>query len=402
MFKKLLIANRGEIFNRIKKTAEQLNIQVIEYPGKTPRDFFDVNKIIDFAKSEKVDAIHPGYGFLSESAKFAQAVIDNGITFVGPSPEILAIFGDKEKTREFAIERGLPVIPNTDKDDLPLIASFNHAGGGRGTFIVDDREELESIIEGRKDYQLLKKIENARHIEIQVMIVDEVIKVLGYRDSSLQLRQQKIIEFSTPEIAELVKSFDVEKLFADLNYRGIATIELLVKDQDVYLLEVNPRIQVEHPITEMTGHLDLVNFQFYLAAGLMPIENRMAYLPPISAIEVRLLAVDPTKNMLPTPGKIDSVKLPAEIPNQLRIDNGFLLDNQTISPFFDPLLAKIISADSDVVKARKNLIDVLKNIEINGTVVTNIDFLINILSDDELFDLHISTGYLDQYYKNYI
>lgn len=403
MFKKILIANRGEIFNRIKKSAEQLGIQVIQYPGKSPRDFFNVDKVIDFAKQEQVDAIHPGYGFLSESAKFAQAVIDNGMVFVGPNPDVLALFGDKQKTREFAIEHGLPVIPNADRDDLPLIASFTHAGGGRGTFIVDTKEELESVTEGRNDYQLLKKIKDARHLEIQVMAIDNNVKILGYRDSSLQLKQQKIIEFSTPEITGIVKSFDAKKMFEGLNYRGIATIELLVKGNDVYLLEVNPRIQVEHPITEMTGNFDLVNFQLMIAAGMTPFENKMAQLIEPSAIEVRLQAVNPSKGMLPTPGKIDSIKLPEEIDNKhLRIDNGFLMNNQTISPFFDPLLAKIISSDFDLAKARKNLVTALKNIEINGDISTNKDFLINILSDDDLFDLHINTSYLDQHYQEYI
>ena len=402
MFKKLLIANRGEIFNRIKKSAEQLGIEIVQYPGKTPRDFFDIDKVIDFAVQEQVDAIHPGYGFLSESAKFAQAVIDNGIIFVGPNPQVLELFGDKQKTRDFAIEHGLPVIPNTTKDDLPLIASFNHAGGGRGTFIIDNKEEFEEITEGRNDYQLLKKIESARHLEIQVMVADNIVRVLGYRDSSLQLKQQKIIEFSTPEISEMAKKFDAAKLFEGLNYRGIATIELLAKDDKVYLLEVNPRIQVEHPVTEMTGHFDLVNFQLVLAAGLMPIENRMAYLVPTTAIEVRLQAVNPAKGMLPTPGKIDSVKLPEEVDFKLRIDNGFLMNDQTISPFFDPLLAKIISSDFDFLQARRNLVEALKKIEIKGDISTNKDFLINILSDDNLFDLHINTSYLDQHYQEYI
>ena len=385
MFKKILVVNRGEINKRIQMTAQLMKIDTVFFDSQNPRDFFDITKIIDFAKKQKVDAIHPGYGFLSENAEFAATVQKNNLNFIGPNADFLKIFGNKNETTKLFNSHDIKTIPEVDENQLPAMLKMSDGAGGKGTFVVSSKEELKDV---NGQYRLEKIIENARQIEIQVVSNGSDIEIIGIRDGSVQIRNQKMIEFSVAP-----SFFNFKQMIPKLNnifsgYIGLATIEFLfdVDIKELYFMEVNPRIQVEHTVTEESTENDLVRIQIELAAGIDTSFNAefKKY-----AIEARVLAID-SNTLMPTPGRITSVNLP----NTIRIDNGFLYKNEDISPFFDPLLAKFIASGSNFKEAKQNLLDAINQTKIIG-IETNLKLIKKVLEDENFDEEKITTRIID-------
>lgn len=389
MFKKILIANRGEISHRIKKTTDRLGIESVFFESDNPNNFLDIEKVLNFAKEKRVDAIHPGYGFLSENENFAKRVEKEGFIFIGPNSEFLEIFGNKRKTKDIAFKNGFEIIPEAKEGVFPAMLKMVDGAGGRGTRIIEKPSDIEKI---NGEYYLEKIIKNARQIELQIISNNDEQEIIGIRDGSIQLRNQKMIEFSVEPhfLGEKLENFlsKIKKMFK--GYSGLATIEFLfdVDLQKLFFMEVNPRIQVEHTVTEESTTLDLVELQLKISA------NEKFEMPKSSfkhfSIEARVLAIDP-ETFIPNPGIISSVLLPEKI----RIDNGFLFDNQKISPFFDPLLAKFIAKGESFDEARVNLLSAINKTKING-IKTNLNLIKKILENENFEQNKINTYFLNQ------
>jgi acetyl-CoA carboxylase biotin carboxylase subunit len=388
MFKKLLIANRGEIALRIIRTAKEMGIKTVAVystadkdslhvrfadeavcigPAPSPQSYLNMASIIAAAEITNADAIHPGYGFLSENAKFSQVCKDHGIKFIGASPEMINSMGDKASAKDTMKRAGVPVIPGSDgliesaeegiklaKDiGYPVIIKATAGGGGRGMRIIWKDDEFEYNWESAKQeakaafgndgIYMEKYVEEPRHIEIQ-LAGDQYGNVchLSERDCSIQRRHQKLVEeapspFITPELREKMGAAAVAGA-KSINYEGLGTIEFLVdKHRNFYFMEMNTRIQVEHPVTEEVINYDLVKEQILIAAGV-PISGKN-YFPQRHAIECRINAEDPANNFRPTPGKIEYLHKPGG--NGVRVDTH-VYAGYTIPPNYDSMIAKLI------------------------------------------------------------
>ena len=451
--KKILIANRGEIACRIIDSCKKLNLhsiavysdvdknskhvrkanESIHIGGSKAQDsYLSSSKIIDVAQKLKADAIHPGYGFLAENDKFAQQVIDAGIVWIGPKPNTIVSMGNKDIARDLALKNNLPICPglnNKDlqKDDLekkcneigfPILVKASAGGGGIGMQIVKNYNELVKSIEktknlakkafGNSDIFLEKFIKNARHIEIQIFGFGEKKAVHFYeRDCSIQRRFQKIIEESpAPKIEPTIinKMAESAVSFAtNQKYEGAGTIEFIydIDEKKFYFLEMNTRIQVEHPVTEAITNSDLVEMQIKFALGmdLDLIEqnniNRTGH-----AIECRLYAEDPSKNFLPSPGKISKLKIPNIGLANIRLDIG-VDEGDEISFYYDPMIAKIISKGANRVECINNMIKYLKEFEIEG-INTNKSFLISVLQNKNFVDANFNTKFIENNLATFI
>ena len=451
--KKILVANRGEIACRIIDSCKKLNLHSIAvysdvdknskhvrkadesvYIGgsKAQDSYLSSNKIIEAALKLKADAIHPGYGFLAENDKFAQQVIDAGIVWIGPKPNTIVSMGNKDIARDLALKNNLPICPglnNKDlqKDDLekkcneigfPILIKASAGGGGIGMQIVKNYNELVKSIEktknlakkafGNSDIFLEKFIKNARHIEIQIFGFGEKKAVHFYeRDCSIQRRFQKIIEESpAPKIEPTIinKMAESAVSFAtNQKYEGAGTIEFIydIDEKKFYFLEMNTRIQVEHPVTEAITNSDLVEMQIKFALGmdLDLIEqnniNRTGH-----AIECRLYAEDPSKNFLPSPGKISKLKIPNIGLANIRLDIG-VDEGDEISFYYDPMIAKIISKGANRVECINNMIKYLKEFEIEG-INTNKSFLISVLQNKNFVDANFNTKFIENNLATFI
>ena len=451
--KKILIANRGEIACRIIDSCKKLNLhsiavysdvdknskhvrkanESIHIGGSKAQDsYLSSSKIIDVAQKLKADAIHPGYGFLAENDKFAQQVIDAGIVWIGPKPNTIVSMGNKDIARDLALKNNLPICPglnNKDlqKDDLekkcneigfPILIKASAGGGGIGMQIVKNYNELVKSIEktknlakkafGNSDIFLEKFIKNARHIEIQIFGFGEKKAVHFYeRDCSIQRRFQKIIEESpAPKIEPTIinKMAESAVSFAtNQKYEGAGTIEFIydIDEKKFYFLEMNTRIQVEHPVTEAITNSDLVEMQIKFALGmdLDLIEqnniNRTGH-----AIECRLYAEDPSKNFLPSPGKISKLKIPNIGLANIRLDIG-VDEGDEISFYYDPMIAKIISKGANRVECINNMIKYLKEFEIEG-INTNKSFLISVLQNKNFVDANFNTKFIENNLATFI
>lgn len=388
MFKKILIANRGEIALRVIRTAREMGIKTVAVystadkeslhvrfadeavcigPPPSPQSYLNMANIIAAAEITNADAIHPGYGFLSENAKFSQICHDHGIKFIGASAAMINAMGDKASAKDTMKKAGVPVIPGSDgllegpdegrklakEIGYPVIIKATAGGGGRGMRIIWEDSEFEKHWDsarqeakasfGNDGIYMEKYVEEPRHIEIQ-LAGDQYGKVchLSERDCSIQRRHQKLIEespspFITPELRE--KMGDAAKKGAQaINYEGLGTIEFLVdKHRNFYFMEMNTRIQVEHPVTEEVINYDLVKEQILIAAGV-PISGR-DYLPHKHAIEVRINAEDPYNNFRPTPGKIENLHKPGG--HGVRVDTH-IYAGYTIPSNYDSMIAKMI------------------------------------------------------------
>ena len=451
--KKILVANRGEIACRIIDSCKKLNLhsiavysdvdknskhvrkanESIHIGGSKAQDsYLSSSKIIDVAQKLKADAIHPGYGFLAENDKFAQQVIDAGIVWIGPKPNTIVSMGNKDIARDLALKNNLPICPglnNKDlqKDDLekkcneigfPILIKASAGGGGIGMQIVKNYNELVKSIEktknlakkafGNSDIFLEKFIKNARHIEIQIFGFGEKKAVHFFeRDCSIQRRFQKIIEESpAPKIEPTIinKMAESAVSFAtNQKYEGAGTIEFIydIDEKKFYFLEMNTRIQVEHPVTEAITNSDLVEMQIKFALGmdLDLIEqnniNRTGH-----AIECRLYAEDPSKNFLPSPGKISKLKIPNIGLANIRLDIG-VDEGDEISFYYDPMIAKIISKGANRVECINNMIKYLKEFEIEG-INTNKSFLISVLQNKNFVDANFNTKFIENNLATFI
>ena len=443
--KKILIANRGEIACRIIESCKKLNIQSIAVysdidkkskhvrladeavhigNSKAQESYLSSRKIINAALKVKADAIHPGYGFLSENAEFAQNIIDAGLIWIGPKPNSITSMGNKDIARELAIKSNLPICPGLKNDDLnsndlekkctnigyPILIKASAGGGGIGMQIVNNFNELKSAVDktknlakkafGNSDIFLEKFIRNSRHIEIQVFGYGEKSAVHFYeRDCSIQRRFQKIIEESpAPKVDQSIikKMAEMSVKFAsDQKYEGAGTIEFIydIDQKKFYFLEMNTRIQVEHPVTEEITGVDLVELQIKYALNLdstRVLQNEIT--KKGNSLECRLYAEDPKKNFLPSPGKISKLRLP-EVTKDIRIDIG-VGEGDEISFYYDPMIAKIIAKGENRYETIKKMKSFLESFEIDG-IKTNKTFLIEVLKNKSFEEAKFNTKFIE-------
>ncbi len=405
MFKKILIANRGEIAMRVIRTAKEMGIKTVAVYSTADRDslhvrfadeavcigppsssesYLKIANIIAAAEITDADAIHPGYGFLSENAKFSKTCKDNGIKFIGASPEHIDKMGDKATAKATMIKAGVPVVPGSEgilkdyaeakkiakKIGYPVMIKATAGGGGKGMRAVWSEKDLEKHFEsavqeataafGNGGMYMEKLIEEPRHIEIQIA-GDSTGRAchLSERDCSVQRRHQKLVEetpspFMTPELREEMGNAAV-KAAEFIGYEGVGTVEFLVdKNGDFYFMEMNTRIQVEHPITEQVIDYDLVKEQILLAAG-QPISGKN-YFPKLHSIECRINAEDPYSGFRPSPGMITNINIPGG--HGVRVDTHVYAGYQ-IPPFYDSMIAKLIvtsqSREESLAKMKRAL-----------------------------------------------
>ena len=444
--KRILIANRGEIACRIIDSCKKLNLYSIAVysdvdrnskhvrkadesihigGSKAQESYLSMDRIIDAAKKLNVDAIHPGYGFMAENAEFAKKIINSGIIWIGPTPSTILSMGNKDIARELAIKNDLPICPGLKNDELesedledkcnkigfPILIKASAGGGGIGMQIANNYEQLVQSIEktknlaqkafGNSDIFLEKFISNARHIEIQVFGLGDK-KALHFfeRDCSIQRRFQKIIEES-PAI-KIEKSI-IDKMaesavnfVTNQKYEGAGTVEFIydIDDKKFYFLEMNTRIQVEHPVTEAVTDFDLVAMQIKFALNIdisSVVQNTIN--KSGHAIECRLYAEDPTKNFLPSPGKITRLKIPKTDSNNIRLDIG-VDEGDEISFYYDPMIAKIISKADTRIDSINNMIQYLDKLEIEG-INTNKSFLISVLQNKNFEEAEYNTKFIE-------
>jgi len=441
-FRVVLVANRGEIAVRIIQTLRKLGLQsavvhheidawspavaladhAIKICGRTPvSSYLDGDQIIAAALSVEAGAIHPGYGFLSENAAFARAVQAAGLVFIGPSADVIELMGDKIRARNFVARSGFPVAPSAIEEDdpgtflhrarsvgAPLVVKPSAGGGGKGMRIVRDLAELDDAVaqargEGQRyfgDGRLYAErfVEKPRHIEVQILgdCFGNVVHLFE-RECSVQRRFQKIIE-ETPSPA---LSADARKNICETaagiaraaGYRNAGTVEFICGRGEFYFLEMNTRLQVEHPVTEMTTGLDLVAEQLAVAAG-HPLAFRQEEVKSTGhAIEARLYAEAPERNFAPTTGKVLALQYPQG--DGLRVDSG-IGQGQAITTAFDPMLAKIVVHGTTRSEAIARAFAAIDNFVLLGCE-TNAAFLRRILGDEGFKAGEVHTGYLDEH-----
>lgn len=442
MFKKILIANRGEIALRIMRTCREMNIKTVAVystadkeslhvrfadesvcigPAPSKQSYLNIKNIISAAEITNCDAIHPGYGFLSENAEFSQICKDYGIKFIGPTPEMINAMGDKASAKATMKKAGVPTIPGSDgllknikegikianKIKYPVILKATAGGGGKGMRIVNNDEEFEKAWNdarneagaafGNDGLYLEKFVEEPRHIEIQI-VGDQYGKVchLSERDCSIQRRHQKLVEetpspFITEELRERMGQAAIAGA-QSINYEGAGTIEFLVdKHGEFYFMEMNTRIQVEHPITEEVTDYDLIKEQIKVAAGI-PISGKNYY-PNLYSMECRINAEDPANGFRPSPGRITTLHIPGG--HGVRIDSH-VYSGYTIPPNYDSMIGKlIVSAQSreEVIVRMKRA---LNEFVIEG-VKTTIPFHIKLMDDPGFKSGKFTTKYLDSF-----
>ncbi|WP_080846573.1 acetyl-CoA carboxylase biotin carboxylase subunit [Cytobacillus gottheilii] len=437
---KIVIANRGEIALRIMRTCHKLGIETIavysdadqylpyvQYATKAVRigeppvskSYLNAEAIINIAKTERADAIHPGYGFLSENADFARAVIKEGLIFIGPDPETIELMGDKIHSRSAMKQAGVPVVPGSDQvaslEDAcsiaaeigyPVMLKASGGGGGIGMVKCENEQALVKSFQtvktrakayfGSETIFLEKFIENARHIEIQVFGDYAGSQVhLFERDCSIQRRNQKVIEEApAPALSLDTKNKMYEmalKAAAAVHYKNAGTIEFIVdEDEHFYFLEMNTRLQVEHPVTEGITGLDLVEWQLLIASGQnLPLQQPEIFSAGHS-IEFRLYAEDPV-TFLPSPGKIEELHWPDF--EGVRVDYGYAAQS-TVTPFYDPMIAKCIISGSSREQVIEKAIRFFNELKISG-IKTNAPLFTRILQEEDYQNGSYSTAYLN-------
>ena len=444
MIKKILIANRGEIACRIIKTCQQLGIQTVAifssidkhamfvkaadeaYPLNSDalyESYLDGLKIINIAKQANCQAIHPGYGFLSENADFATQCHDNNITFIGPSADCITQMGCKKQAKTLMQENSIPVVPGfninseneqaelfkkANKVGYPLLIKAASGGGGKGMKRVDSPDELINAISSAKreaiksfasDVLLVEKyLENPRHIEVQIVADNHGNCVHVFdRDCSIQRRHQKIIEEAPAidipnKIRNKMHQTAIDAALA-INYSGAGTIEFLLNDDEFYFMEMNTRLQVEHPVSEYISGIDLVDWQIQIANNLHLPKQQKDIVTQGHAIEVRVYAEDTDNDFLPQIGKLEQCRWPQTHKN-LRIDTGVQAQDE-ISVNYDPMIAKVIAYAPNRDSAIYAMIKALQETLITG-LTTNLAFLGNILSQSAFQQGKLSTHYLLQ------
>ena len=447
---KILIANRGEIALRIIRSAKKLSIRTVAIYTESEKEadyvrladesvnlgsgdlnstFLNIDKIIQIAISTGSKAIHPGYGFLSENPMFAKACEDQQIIFIGPNSEVLRIMGNKQTAKSLATRLGIPVIfsrkidlksPDPDEDQLhfPAFIKASYGGGGKGIELVHNQDDLKRQVEksartalnyfGNGELFIEQYIQNARHVEVQ-LIGDNYNNIIHLyeRECSIQRNHQKIIEeapsiFLSPELRSKILDSAI-KIGKAVNYSGAGTVEFLIDEaENYYFLEMNPRIQVEHAITEEVTGIDIVSEQIRIASGLSLSISQDEVIIKGHAIELRIYAEDPSQNFAPSPFLVLSVNLPKQ--SNLRIETDITC-NQQIMTQFDPLLLKVIASGKDRESAIKLLQTEIKNLNIIGPE-TNTRYLEAILSHPDYKQNNITVEFCKDNHKllidNYI
>jgi len=442
VFKKILIANRGEIALRIIRTCKEMGIQTVAVysiadrdslhvrfadeavcigPPKSSDSYLNIPQILAAAEITNADAVHPGYGFLSENARFAEVCRDYNIKFIGPTPEAIRSMGDKITAKETMKKAGVPTVPGSDgllgsdaeakalaKDmGYPVIVKATAGGGGRGMRVIWKEEELIPAMEsarmeaaaafGNDGLYMEKYIEEPRHIEIQV-VGDQFGKAchLSERDCSIQRRHQKLIEespssFMTEELRAQMGAAAIRGALA-VQYEGAGTIEFLVdKYRNFYFMEMNTRIQVEHPVTEEVIDYDLIKEQVKVAAGI-PISGK-SYIPKMHAIECRINAEDPYNDFRPSPGKITTLHVPGG--HGVRVDTH-IYSGYVIPPYYDSMIAKLITVAQTREEAIATMERALSEFVVEG-VKTTIPFHQKMLKDPNFLTGNFNTQYLNHW-----
>ena len=443
MISKVLVANRGEIAVRVIRACKELGIKTVAIysdadkeamhtqladeaicvgAGKSKDSYLNEINIISAAVTTKCNAIHPGFGFLSENAEFASICEECNIKFIGPSSETMSIMGNKSRARDIMKSAGVPVVPGSDgvvatyedamvearKIGFPLMIKASAGGGGKGIRLVRKFEELENAYntaksEAKNNFNddsvyMEKFIENPRHIEFQILgdSFGNVVH-LGERDCSVQRRNQKVIE----EAPSYILSAELREKMGDVavraakavNYVNAGTIEFLVdKNNDFYFMEMNTRIQVEHPITEMITNVDIVKEQLKIASGEETKLNQDMIKIDGHAIECRINAENPSRNFAPCPGKIKFLNLPGG--NGIRVDTA-VYPGYTIPPLYDSMIAKLIVHGKTREEAIRKMISALEEVVIDG-IDSNVDFHISILNNKRFREGSFDTSFISE------
>ncbi|MPZ75853.1 MAG: acetyl-CoA carboxylase biotin carboxylase subunit [Deltaproteobacteria bacterium] len=447
MFKRILIANRGEIAVRITRACRELDIETIavyseadreslhvkyaDYaypigPAPSKQSYLNIDRIIEVAKKSRAEAIHPGYGFLAENASFATRCMAEGIVFIGPTPEVIDQMGDKVKAREIMKAAGVPVVPGSEgiltseaevvktaeAIGYPCMLKAVAGGGGKGLRLVRSRREISSAYRavgseaassfGDPRLYVEKYIERPRHIEIQIL-ADKYGRVLHLydRECSIQRRHQKVIEESPAPGLEDRTRRRIGRIAIQgaraVRYVGAGTLEFLLdQEQNFYFLEMNTRLQVEHAVTERVVGIDLVKAQIEVAAGgYLPWRQRHITQTG-HAIECRIYAEDPENDFMPCPGKIEGLRLPEGL--GLRNDCG-VYEGAEVPIYYDPMIAKLITWGENRVEAILRMRRALREYQIRG-IKTNISFHQWILRHPRFMSGDVNTGFIDQEYRS--
>jgi acetyl-CoA carboxylase biotin carboxylase subunit len=443
MFKKILIANRGEIAVRVIRACHEMGIAAVAVYSEVDRaalhvrkadeaypigaagaaeSYLNIGKILDVARQSGAEAIHPGYGFLSENARFAQACVDVGVKFIGPKVAAMNAMGSKTRARQAMERAGVPFVPGTSRGlesievaeevaarvGYPVMLKAAAGGGGKGMRLVHTPDQLKSSLDaarseaersfGDSEVYIEKAIINPRHIEMQILADEHGNTLyLGERECSLQRRHQKVLEEAPSPIVDL----DMRRRMGEVavrvaraaNYTNAGTVEFLVDQRkNFYFLEMNTRLQVEHPVTELVTGLDLVHLQIRIAAGeKLPLRQEDVQIRG-HAMECRIYAEDPDNNYFPSPGKITLLLEPSG--PGIRTDSG-MYEGWTVPMDYDPLLAKLIGYGSDREQAIARLTRALDEYFVGG-IKTNIALFRRILADPDFRAGKLDTGFLDR------
>ncbi len=443
MLQKILIANRGEIAVRIIRACREMGIRTVAVyseadknslhktladeaicigPAASSKSYLNMKAILEAACLTGADSIHPGFGFLSENASFAKICNDMGIKFIGPSGDLINLLGNKSKAKETMKKAGVPVVPGSEgliknkeeaielaeKIKYPVILKASAGGGGRGIRIAYSKEELEKSYDivkqeakisfGDDSIYLEKFIENPRHVEIQILADEHGNCIhLGERDCSIQRRNQKIIE-ETPSMAINDKTRKkmgqiAVKAVKEIGYTNVGTIEFLVdKNQDFYFMEMNTRVQVEHPITEMVTGIDIIKEQIKIASGQKMLLKQEDIKFTGHVMEARINAENSDKNFMPCPGKITGLHLPGG--NGIRVDTA-IYAGYTVPANYDAMIAKIIAQGKNREEAIAKLRSAIAELVVEG-IDTNTDFILKILENENFKTNQYNTSFVEK------
>ena len=446
-FRTLLIANRGEIAARVIRTAKTMGLRTVAVyseadasakhvadadeavllgPARARDSYLNIERVVEAARKTGAEAVHPGYGFLSENAEFAQACADAGLVFVGPTAAMMTAMGSKSGSKTLMEKAGVPLVPGyhgeaqdeatlakaADKIGFPVLVKASAGGGGRGMRVVRSAAELGPAIVSAKreakaafgdDRMLIEKyVDNPRHIEVQV-IGDSHGNLLSLfeRECTLQRRHQKVIEEAPSPTLDAKQreavSAAARKAAAAVNYVGAGTIEFVSDGKDVFFIEMNTRLQVEHPVTELITGINLVEWQLRVAFGeKLPLTQEQIQLNG-HAIEARVYAENPTKNFMPSVGRIKTWRMP-QATDGVRIDDGYR-EGDAVSPYYDAMLAKVIAWAPTREAAIDKLNRALEETDVRG-VVTNIPFLSALVTHPTVRANAIDTGFIERELKN--
>ena len=441
MYKKILVANRGEIAVRIIRACKELGVSTVAVHSDVDQDsmhvrladesvcigsqqpqnsYLNIAALLSAAELTNAEAVHPGYGFLSENYNFAEMVTKHGIKFIGPNPQLIKSMGNKIEAKQIASKNGLPIIPGSEgrittldqakkicsSIDFPVLVKASGGGGGKGMKIVTKESELENAMNEAKneakkyfnndEVYIEKYFNNPRHIEVQILSDKNKTIHLGERDCSIQRRYQKLIEETPSPILSVEMRKDLlskaVKMVEKIGYEGAGTLEFIYENGKFYFLEMNTRIQVEHPVSEVVTGIDIIKEQISIAAKGYTTLNQTDIIPRGHAIECRINAEDPSKNFQPSPGTISVCHQPSGF--RTRID-GAIFQGCKISPHYDSLICKLICHGRNRTEAIQRTLRSLDEFVIEG-ITTTIDLHKKILNHQKFISSNFDVNWLNQ------